>query len=146
MRMWWLPLYKATGLIRREAPIQGAYRPIQAATALSTAKICQHISTKRRSDAAFERGIDSRATSPLLLLLLREHTPLAHNEQGRYARYPVRPVSCVYFQPALPSALTATNIAGNAVVDCTDSVAKPIRTSKIQCSAPAMIALPPRDL
>ena len=94
-----------------------------------------HISTKPRSGAAFERSMGSSVTSLLLLLLLREHTPRAHNEQRGYARCPVYQANCVWFHPAPPSALTATNVAENAVVDCKDSVVKPIRTATTQCSA-----------
>ena len=54
--------------------------------------------------------------------------------------------NCVWFQPASPRALTATNVAENTLVDCTDSVLKPIRTATTQCTAAAMIALPPIDI
>ena len=116
------------------------------AAALSTAHFRVYIGTKPRSCAAFERSIGSGITSLLLLLLLREHTPLAHNEQRGHARCPVQQANYVWFQPAPSRALTATNVAENAVVDCTDSVVKPIRTATTQCSASAMIALPPSDL
>ena len=53
---------------------------------------------------------------------------------------------CVWFQPSPPSAVTATNVAENAVVDCTDSVVKPARTATTQCSASAMIVLPPSNV
>ena len=118
-----------------------------AATALfKAAHFRLYVSTKTRSGAAFEQGIGRSITSLLLLLLLRARTPLAHNEQRGYARCPVQQANCVWFQPAPPSALTATNVAENAVVDCTDSVVKPIRTATTQCSASAMITLPPSDL
>ena len=97
-----------------------------AASALSTAHFRLHISTKPRSGAAFERGICSSITSLLLLLLLREYT--SNNEQRGYARCHVQQANCVWFQPAPPSALTATSVAENGW-STARTLVKPIRTA-----------------
>ena len=42
----------------------------------------------------------------------RAHAPLAHIEQGGYARCPVQQANGVWFQPSPQSALTAMNVDG----------------------------------
>ena len=127
-------------------PIVGGSRLFRALTALPRAATSPSTSVQNLALVLLLSEVWAEISIPDRCCCCCENTPLAHNKQRGYARCPVQQASCVWFQPAHPSALTATNVTENAAVECTDSVVKPIRTATTQSSASAMIALPPSDL
>ena len=100
--------------IRRCPPFSGRLPPYPRPT-------FAHIRTKPCSGAAFAGGRPYH-TRTAVVAAARTHAPLTHHEQRGYAPCPVQQANCVWVQPSPTSAMTATNVAENAVVDCTETI------------------------